>query len=283
MKIVSWNLEGRLSDLATGERGTPEKIVEAIKAFDADILVHPEAFGADKPVRPEIIQSLRDLGYTWESIDYDDLIDRGGKAVVPRPNLMVMSRVSILRHEVIRPGNLRNMLALFITDPESGSELRFIGIHLEDREEALRLKQVGPLIEYINSSDTPTIMMGDFNAMPPNTPKSSFINSALFRDPASLVPHAHIRYTMKRLSDMASGTTIDAILKQTNLTNADPKLTPTATPKMRRMEWLPSIPFAKIDWMFVSPGIEYADFAVSADLGSDHRALSASIHIAPQE
>jgi endonuclease/exonuclease/phosphatase family metal-dependent hydrolase len=266
VKIVSWNLEGRLSDLATNDRGTPEKIVAALKTLDADISVHPEAFGEGKPVRPEITQSLRDAGYAWQSVDYDDQIDRGEKAMVQRPHMMILSRLPIKRFEIIRPGNLRNMLTVYVDDSATGREVRVIGVHLEDREEQMRLKQGGP-----------TIVCGDFNAMPPNTPKSGLIHSGLFRAPAALIPHKHIRYTLQRLSAMASGTTIATILKSTELHNTDPQLRATTTPKMRQMEWMPSIRFAKIDWMFVSPGITYDDFHISADLGSDHRALS--IHI----
>lgn len=279
MKIVSWNLEGRLSDLASNERGTPEKIVAALKELDADVLVHPEAFGADKPVSAETESALRVLGYSWQSVDYDDLIERGEKAAVPRPHMMILSRLPIKRFETIRPGNLRNMLVVWVEDPATGREVRVIGVHLEDREEQLRLKQVGPLVEYISSSDMPTVMAGDFNAMPPDAFRSRLIHSGLFRDPARLMPHAHMRYTMGRLSEMATGTTIATILRETNLVNTDPKLQPTTTPKMRKMEWLPSVRLAKIDWMFVSPDVAYRNFHVSDDLGSDHRALSLEISL----
>lgn len=279
MKIASWNIEGRLSNLATDERGTPEKIVAAIRELDADILVHPEAFGTDPEVTDAIKAALGGLGYVCTSVAYDDLVSRGGKAVVPNPHLMIMSRVPIISHEIIRPGNLRNMLAVQVTDPETGKQLRVIGIHLEDREEVLRLKQITPLIEYINDSDVATVMMGDFNAMPPNTFKSRLIHSGVVRDPATLIPHKHMRYVIQRLSDMASGTTIAKLMKETRLVNTDPSLQSTTTPKMRRMEWMPSIPFAKIDWIFVSPDIEYENLAVSPDLGSDHRALSLEIHL----
>ena len=279
MKLVSWNLEGRLSDLATDDRGTPEKIIAALTELNADVSVHPEAFGADPAMRPEIETALRALGYSLEMVAYDDLVSRGDKAAVSNPHIMVMSKLPVVHTQVIRPGNLRNMLALHLYDPVSNSEFRVIAIHLEDREEVLRLKQVEPLIEYINSSPIPTVIMGDFNAMPPNTRWTRFLHSGLFRDPAKLIPHRHMRYTLSRLSDMASGTTITAILGKTALVNTDPLLEPTTTPKMRKMEWMPSIRIAKIDWIFVSPDITYQDFAVSRDLGSDHRALSVKISL----
>jgi len=279
MRVVSWNLEGRLSQLASDSRGTPEKIVAAIAVFDADILVHPEAFGMDPAVAPEIEESLRRLGYKSVSVAYDDAISRGEKAMVPNPHLRIMSRLPIISHEVIRPSNMRSMVSVTLHDPMSNQNIRVIGIHLDDRSETLRLQQVGPLIEYINSSPLPTLMMGDFNAMPPCTFKSSLIHSTAFRELAGLIPHPHMRYTVERLSDMASGTTISTILRQTRLQNTDPGFQPTTTPKMRKMEWMPSIRFAKIDWIFVSPDISYKNVAVSRDLGSDHRALSLEIFL----
>lgn len=279
MKIASWNIEGRLSDLATDKRGTPEAIVAAIKRLDADILVHPEAFGNKPPMRPEITAALQELGYEHRAATYDDSIGRGSEAAVDDPYQMVLSRLPILKHEVIRPGGLRSMNVIYVRDPESGRELRVIGIHLEDREEAFRLEQVTALIEYINCSDIATVMMGDFNAMPPNTLKSRLIHSGLFKRVVSMIPHAHMRYVLKRLSDMASGTTIARILAETPLINSDPSFRPTTTPKMRKMEWMPSLRLVKIDWIFVSPDIGYKNFRISPDLGSDHRALSLEISL----
>src|SRR4051812_10361190 len=114
MKIVSWNIEGRLSNLASDQRGTPEKIVSAIRRLDADILVHPEAFGTDPAVSPEIEKALDVLGYERHAVNYDDLVSRGEKAVVPNPHIMVMSRLPVVRLETIRPGNLRNMLSVTV-------------------------------------------------------------------------------------------------------------------------------------------------------------------------
>ena len=277
MKIVSWNIEGRLSPLSRDGRGTPEKIVEAIEELNGSVVVNPEGFGTDPSVSESIEGSLRRLGYETLSTPYDDAIERGEGAAVIDPHLRVMSRLPIISHEVIRPGGLRNMISMTVHDPESNTDIRVIGVHLDDRSESLRLRQVEPLIEYINSSDLPTIMMGDFNAMPPNTMKSFLVHSFLFKGLARVIPHRHMRHVLRRLSDMATGTTIDVILNRTVLRNTDPTYKPTTTPKMRRMEWMPSIRFAKIDWIFVSPDIEYKNFSVSRDLGSDHRALSIEI------
>lgn len=278
MKLVSWNLEGRLSSLSRDGRGTPEKIVTAIRELDADILVHPEAFGTEPSVAPEIEKALAATGYESVSVAYDDATSRGEKAVVPDPHLRIMSRLLIVHQEVIRPGGIRNMLSITVRSPE-GRELRVIGIHLEDRSEALRLEQIGPLIEYINGSTVPTVMMGDFNAMPPGTVQSRLIHSRAFKAAVGLVTDGHMRYVLQRLSDMATGSTIATIVRQTPLRNTDPRFRPTTTPKMRRMEWMPSIRFAKIDWIFVSPDIEYRDFGISHDLGSDHRALGLTISL----
>lgn len=279
MKLASWNIEGRLCDLAINKRGTPEAIVAGLRQLDADVVVHPEAFGNEPPMRPEIAAALRDLGYEHREVQYEDAADRPEGSAVTEPHLMILSRLPILNSEVIRPGNVRNMVSVTVQEPGSGREVRIIGVHLDDRNEKLRLTEVEPLIEYINSSTIPTIMMGDFNAMPPNTFKSRIIHSGLFRKGVRLLPHRHMRYVLRRLSEMATGTTIAALLSRTRLVNTDPSCRPTTTPKMRRMEWMPSIRFAKIDWILVSPDVVYKNFAISRDLGSDHRALSLEVSL----
>ena len=277
MKIASWNIEGRLSNLARGSRGTPAAIVSAIHQLDADILVHPEAFGTKPPIAAAIETALRDQGYHSVSVPYDDSLERGEHSAVTNPHLRIMSRMPIISSEFIRPGDMRTMIAVTVQDSDSGRNVRIMGVHLDDRSEQYRLIQVYPLIEYINSSDISTVVMGDFNAMPPNTLKSLLVHSFLFKGLAMVIPHRHMRNVLRRLSDMATGTTIASIVNQTSLSNTDPSYKPTTTPKMRKMEWMPSIRFAKIDWIFVSPDIEYKNFSVSPDLGSDHRAVSAEI------
>jgi endonuclease/exonuclease/phosphatase family metal-dependent hydrolase len=63
----------------------------------------------------------------------------------------------------------------------------------------------------------------------------------------------------------------------TQLVDADTKKRPTTTPKMRGLEWMPSIRMAQIDHIFVSSDAEVSNFSVAQDGGSDHRAISVDV------
>jgi endonuclease/exonuclease/phosphatase family metal-dependent hydrolase len=61
MKIVSWNVEARLSGWMKKGRGTAERILEEIESLDADVLVLPEAY--INTVAPFVPAKIRALGY----------------------------------------------------------------------------------------------------------------------------------------------------------------------------------------------------------------------------
>jgi len=283
IKIASWNIEGRLAPYASIGRGSPSHILESIEELNADILLLVEAYGTDQekdiPIGPEIDKKLQDLGYTIKDVDYDEGGDIRIDPAEYKPRFRLLYRNSVKGITVIRLAKLRNALVVTCIDEATNTAFRFIGIHLDDRSEALRQNQLTDLIPIINSSRVPTIMMGDYNAMHGTTLRAHIIKLRLIKTLLTHVPiHKHIRYVFKRTIEMANGSTLGSIESETGLYDVDKKKRPTATMKMRPHEWMPSIRLIDIDHMFISEDVIVNSFVISKfDGGSDHRIISANI------
>jgi endonuclease/exonuclease/phosphatase family metal-dependent hydrolase len=174
---------------------------------------------------------------------------------------------------------MRTMLMADITDSATGQLVRFFGIHLDDRSEASRLHQIQDLVPLINASSLPLVALGDFNAMHSTSIAARFLRNQTVLSAINLLPHTRIQNILGRLSEMAVGDAMQVIEDSTSLVDVDPRRQPTTTPKMRDQEWMPSIRMAQIDHILISPEIGTSDYRVAHDGGSDHRAISVTIHI----
>lgn len=275
MKFTAWNIEGRLSRFAEPKRrGSPEQIVEQIKRHDSDVLFLPEAYDYARGIEPSIALSLKAMGYKAVDVAYAEHKRRDDGATID-PHTLFLSRIEVVRMETIRPGGIRNMQVIDVKDPKSGQIVRVFGIHLDDRTEARRLRQVQGIIQYCNDSPFPVIAGGDFNAMYEASRFSRLLRHDAAQEIIKYIPSS----TLSRLSEMAIGDTLSDLLEATNLRDIDPQHRPTTTPKMRGREYMPSIRLAQIDHIFVSPELIADDFSIAPDAGSDHRALSAKITV----
>lgn len=274
IRIAAWNVEQRLTTLTIKRRGTPEHILASIKKLNADILVLPEAYQNTPDIGVD--EELRRMGYSWIDIRYDDL-GREDEFSGAMPHMRVLSKLPITSSEIHRWGGIRN-LPVITVQVDSETQLRIIGTHLDDRNEELRTRQVDELIPYINASTMPTVMLGDFNAMHGKGRAKLYSHKAA-RQMAAKVPHPEIRFALTRLSDMATGSILARLEAETPLRDIDPTRRPTTTPKMRDIEWMPSIRLAQIDHILLSPDVRALDFKIARDGGSDHRGLSATLQI----
>lgn len=279
MKIASWNVENRLTARAHSSRGTPLHILEEIKKLDADILVLPEAYSKKPEVGVD--DYLRELGYVWHDARYDERTRPGESIDTNDLYLRVLSRFPFIETKPLRWNNERNTVSVTIQDPETKLPIRVIAVHLDDRTEKSRLCQIDEAITYVNSSDLPTVMLGDFNAMHTSL-GAKILSSRIVRVMAAFIPHFQFRIMATRLSEMALGATLLRLENETSLREVDVKHRPTATPKMHAVEWMPSICLAQIDHIFVTPNIEASNFHISKDGGSDHRAIFADIVVKSQ-
>jgi endonuclease/exonuclease/phosphatase family metal-dependent hydrolase len=273
--ISSWNVEGRLSEFGIKKRGTADHIVSSIRKLDSDIVLLLEAHQADsiKDLTTQHKQ-IQEMGYVLYESPYNDDLAIRTDVYTNQLSISLLSRHKLTDFSVIRLGNLRN--AIVATLSINDKSVRIIGIHLDDRSEKTRIKQIDDLAHIVNQSKTPTVVMGDFNAMhgsdlwPSKFLRNTIISSAL----TYIIPKLAIRAIQ-----MATGDALRTLEANTKLTDADPSHKPTATPKVREYEWLPSIRLIQIDHIYISNEIKLHGYKIAPDGGSDHRAISATISI----
>ena len=274
IKIASWNVEGRLSNLAVKRRGNATQILSNIETIQADIMVLVEAHTEESIDDLAAKQKLIDLGYKVYSVNYDDDLASRGDCYTKRLSMMLLSKYPIDNFKTIKLGNLRN--CIIATVKINDKIVRFIGVHLDDRLEEIRLRQIDDLTKEINKYHIPTIVMGDFNAMHgEDLWPAKFLKTKL----SKLLSNIIIPSFYKRVIGMAQGKSLYNLEKLTGLIDIDSNHRPTTTPKIRDFEYLPSIRLIQIDHIYASKDIKTSNHNISADGGSDHRAISASILI----
>jgi endonuclease/exonuclease/phosphatase family metal-dependent hydrolase len=273
IKIASWNIEGRLSGTGAKRRGTPEKIIDMIRRINADVLVLIEAHGETSLDNLKSRQKLQDMGYHLNNVPYQDDTPSRADTSAELLSLMLLSKFPVEKFDIIRLGDFRNAFSAQIQYKEQS--FRIFGIHLDDRQETTRLKQIDDLEKIINQSKLPTVVVGDFNAMHGDDIWPKLLHSRPVKSLAKLLVPA----ISLRASEMATGNTLRLLQLTTGLTDADPRHRPTTTPKMRGQEWLPSIRLIQIDHIFVSKKIKVNNFKIMPDGGADHRAIVAELSL----
>ena len=276
LKVASWNIEGRLTDTGAKSRGSSAQIIDAIRQLNADVLVLLEAHSQISLDDLKLKQQLIDMGYYLYNTLYKDDMHLRKDAYTPQLSSLLLSKTPVETIETFRLGNVRNAFTAIVKIAQSTQKLRVIGVHLDDRQESTRLKQIDDLSKIINQSDLPTVVLGDFNAMHGDDLwPAKFLRSQPIRLLASLIwPRIFLKVV-----GMATGDSLRLLQSSTNLHDADTRHQPTTTPKLRGYEWLPSIRLIQIDHMFISPGVQIQDFRVQKDGGADHRAIVATLLI----
>ena len=252
-------------------RASPHDGIAVIKRLNADIIFIPE-FSNTSPVDESVTDALRALGYTLITYLYEQ----------PECSSFVAAFLTRLplRSHVLH--SFTNTQRQFIeTRITLGSGIfRVIGVHLDDRSEELRLAQVPELASLINQDNTiPTIVLGDFNAMPASALFSRIARLRFVSYIARNLPSEILRSTGARVAQMAVGTTIPTLLRTTKFHDLDLGQRATISAKQEGFEWLPSIRLAKIDWIFGSSQISTLQYRVLPDVGSDHRPVLAILDI----
>ena len=276
LRIGSWNVEGRLSDSGVTNRGKPSHIIAAIKKLNVDILVLLEAHSEDSIDNLACHKQLNDMGYYLKSVNYQDDMASRKDTYVKQLSLVLLSKLPIDKFEIIRLGDFRNAFVAIIHDNKASQSLRVIGLHLDDRLESTRLKQIVDLSNIVNRSSLPTVVMGDFNAMHGDDLwPAKFLNSKFIHKLSSSI----LPKISERAVEMASGDTLRMLQTRTNLRDADIQHKPTTTPKMRGLEWMPSIRLIQIDHIFLSSNIQVKKFQIAPDGGADHRAITSILQL----
>lgn len=276
IRVAAWNVEGRLSPRITARRGSPKHILAGIQRLNADVIVLPEAHHG--MVADGIDEQLRQYGYSWCDVRYDDIAYGTTGARDAASYLRILSRLPIEEAHRVRFGNVRSLLDVIVVEPESLQRIRVLAVHLDDRAEVLRVAQAKAIARHLASNKKlPTILLGDFNAVWDGL-MARVTRSRVVRWVACHAPSAWLRLLMMRFADMATGTTMKILAEQVGLHDADVRHRATATPKLYGVEWLPSIRIAQLDHILLSDDLVAAHVTIAGDGGADHRAISTTIH-----
>ena len=273
-------MEGRLSQFATRGRGTPDKIIDEIERLDADVIVLPEVYDGERGVGQPVEARIARLGYAYiHDVNYKNGgPERRKDDAVKQPYLRMMSKLAFQSIRTVRLGDLRDAIDAVVLDPETGLPIRVIGVHLDDRSEDLRDRQVDDLERIVTRSDVPIILAGDMNDMYPHSRRAAFLRSTPVRLMAHAFPHEPLADFGMRTAEMAIGRSIARLTAPGMLVDADRTHQPTTTPRVRGFEFFPSIPLIDIDHIMTSPSLKTSDYTVGkGDAGSDHRPISVTV------
>ena len=280
VRLAIWNIERRLA-LSPGDapRSTPGCIITELLLLQADIIFIPESHNLPE-LPKKIRRQFEAVGYTVYECAYDD-----PARVKIEPDVathsMFLTKFPLETAKKYRYDRHRSLPTICVRIDDS-STLTLVGIHLDDRSEAARRVQAGAIIRQYKKSTTPLVLLGDFNAMHKKG-IAWLYGSWIIRQASRLIPHTFLRSVVERFSAMANGGTLRMLMAELGLRDADPYRHSTVTPKMRGLEFLPSIPLAQIDHILISDDIQVDDIEVMDDGGSDHRAVVATIKLDKRE
>jgi endonuclease/exonuclease/phosphatase family metal-dependent hydrolase len=274
--VASWNVAEGLAKVDDPQR--PVDLVETIRSLDKDIVVLSDAYWLQNPlhpVMPEVAQAavrrFKDDGYHVSQVEYDD------NYLWPERYMTVLSRLAVTEDEAVKLGG-RNGVKLTVQDPDAEVNVRLVGAHFYDREEAWRLTQTRDMLAQFDLSE-PTILAGDLNAMH-GKGRARWLRSGPMRALAGRLPHPEPRHKMEaelgrlneaeRLADMASGLTL-RWLGRAGLHEVDRR--------RRSTIFKGSFPVAQLDHILATDHFTASNFQVhdTAPKLSDHRPISATL------
>ncbi|MGB4761964.1 MAG: endonuclease/exonuclease/phosphatase family protein [Candidatus Saccharimonas sp.] len=273
LRVVTWNAEGMFVRGAKTQRATPHDAIKTLKLLEADVVVVPE-FGKLEGLETPIRNAIGSLGYQLIEVAYDDssITERDASAMA------VLSRLPVKLVKIHKFGGVRNAVEVHVVVGER--VVRVYGLHLDDKVEETRLRQVEDLTASIErDARIPTLAMGDFNAMRRSSGFARLSRSWLARHASERVRHKQLKAIAVRLRQMALGTTIEYLEKHTHLRSLDPGHKLTISGRQAGLEWVPHVRLAKIDWIFGSHQFRVVRYRVFRDVGSDHRPVIADIEI----
>jgi len=276
LKILSQNALDGFSDAATAE-----EFITLVDRVRPDVAIFPEAYEvADSAGVDAACARLAALGYDVSCGSYDDTDGRKdlhGLICLVRKDLTDPARSCRLT----RLGS-RNAAEGWLKDPATGRTVHFYGVHLNDRSEALRQKELDDLLGKV-VADEPTVVMGDLNSLHHEDARGRQIWIArLFATlvrlklwPISEPVNARrpkkglgrIGSLSQRLTEMASGKTLQR-LEAAGFTDADAQ---------HRLTFPAKAPFAQLDHIMVSREITAKTCSVLPRGSSDHLGILAEI------
>lgn len=212
VRVAGYNVCAALSEEARAAYA-----VEDIKQLDSDIVVLPEA-AKNYRICDGVTQELEGEGYTILQYDYNDIYEPYDTR--PALSFLLLSRLAV-DSQVYETG-IRRYAALGVTETDK-DPLTMVAVHLDDRSESGRLQMVQDVQDNpdINLSSH-SAMVGDYNALHSRDIKARMYRSKVFGGVARVMPHQRIGYAGERLHEMGLGKTMDNLVEQAGLEDADP-------------------------------------------------------------
>lgn len=248
--IAAWNAKAGFDNERMGEA-----CFERIAALDADVVVISEAYSVDREFTAGDMFAYE--GYRYMAVDRDEQDPRTNRMVV------MMSR---LNHwaEPVRLGN-RNGVSMYFPV----LDIEVVGIHLEDRDKAERLRSV---VDFVSKADnmSPAVLAGDLNDMHRGDAPSKIFGTKLAKAGANLLP-TRMKDIARRLHNMAAGESL-AYLRSVGYEDADPE---------HRITFQPfGIPTAQLDHiMYDEEHFAIKEFTLGERGVSDHKPITATLEI----
>ena len=228
LTVANWNAMNGLD--------SPDRLrtcIAAVTALDAQVTVLPEAFAEDRMAHlPLALDRIQALGYRAVMAPYEDADDRKD-----RHGMAVLIKGALADITVERFGD-RNSIVGKIYDALSSQFVSFVALHLDDRTEVARLKQVDDAIGWLRQSDGAKLAIGDLNSLHFANPRARLLR--LLRPLPRLLPDGQPIFGQKtptlgrigslgrRATGMATGAVLETF-EAAGFTDADPKQTPTYT------------------------------------------------------
>ncbi len=262
IRIVSFNIAHGRGDTddnwkESGHRkhARIEKIASLIEETEADIVVLNEvdfdSTWSGHQNQAEAIAKLAEYPFWVEQRNLDFRFAYGtwkfGNAILSKFPIVDCRPVEFPAYkpwERLLAGCKRGAICTLQVSPNR--RIRVVAVHLEHRNEDVRVKSARMIEELAGTSEWPLIAVGDFNSTPTGFP---------------------------RAEQSTTGKTAFDVLVASNQFQFQPRLKPSAD----EMTFLSSDPTQVIDWILIPPNWEFADYKVIKSTLSDHRPVSATI------
>lgn len=271
LRVATWNIaHGRGSGDSNWKEGGDAKlqrideIAAKIREFDADVVILNEvdfcatwSGGADQAEQiatkagyPVCIkQANLDFGFLFGRWYFGNVI----LSRLPVSDAQVVPLQPLNGWEPWLVGNKRGVSC--VVELPSKAKVSIVGLHLESRGEAIRVKQVDQVAQHLGTLPTPIVVAGDLNTTPGNFPNSQ--------------------------NDTEGINAFDKMIEQLQFSYRPDAIEDANDASSHWMTYSTEAPHTIIDWVLLSHELSFADQVTVETRLSDHRPVIATIQFGP--
>jgi len=268
-RIATWNIaHGRgAGDSNWEEGGDPkqkriDEIADKIRSFDADVVVLNEVdFSASwSGGNDQAEQIARKAGYPicvkQANLDFGFLFGRWyfGNAILsrlPASDCKIVQLQPLNQWESWLVGNKRGVSCA--VELRNKTKVSVVGLHLESRGEAIRVKQIDDVARHLGMLSAPIVLAGDLNTTPSDLPNSQ--------------------------QDVDGVNAFDKMILQTQFSYRPVSIEGSGDQNSSLMTYSTLQPKSVIDWVLLSHELSLVDQKIVDTQLSDHRPVVATIEL----